>query len=152
MSAIVVLQRRFRPRRASSQGKGQAGLSLMEVFVAVAILGFVGPAFMIGLQTGSKSLRVADEQTQAEALIRTQIEPIKDAAYQHCDPTPCYATITDIPPRYSITLDVTTKDTPTCDTDANCNTLQEVKVSVLRPDGSGGTRLVRAISFYKVKR
>ena len=131
---------------------GQKGFTLLETLVAVAILGMIGPVFLISVNSASKASQVNAEEIQAEALIRTQIEPIKDAAYQHCDPTPCYATITDIPPRYSITLDVTTKDTPTCATDANCNTLQEVKVSVLRPDGFGGNRLVSAISFYKVKR
>ena len=131
---------------------GQKGFTLLETLVAVAILGMIGPVFLISVNSASRVSQVNAEEIQAEALIRSQLETVKHSGYLDCDPTPCYTTITDVPAQYVVSISVQIIDTPTCSDDINCNTLQEVTVAIARPSGSGGNRQVLAVSMYKAKR
>jgi len=54
---------------------------LLETLAALAITGVVVVAFLSGLGTASRAAIVADEQTTAESLARTQIDWVKQAAY-----------------------------------------------------------------------
>jgi len=61
--------------------RDQRGWSLVEVLVAVAILAVIGVAFLSALSTGYMALVIADEDTVAESLTRTEFESIKNAGY-----------------------------------------------------------------------
>ena len=61
--------------------KGQEGFSLIEVLVGVAILGVVGVAFLSALSSGYLALVLADENTMAEALTRTEFEDIRSIPF-----------------------------------------------------------------------
>jgi len=61
--------------------KNEKGFSLIEVIMALAILGIIGVAFMSGLATASKSIYIADERATAESLARSQMEYVKDQPY-----------------------------------------------------------------------
>lgn len=52
----------------------EAGVTLIEALVALSILSAVSVTFLSGLATTSKSTFIADEQTTAESLARTQME------------------------------------------------------------------------------
>jgi prepilin-type N-terminal cleavage/methylation domain-containing protein len=56
--------------------KSQRGFSLIEVVIAIGLLGIVGVALANGLSGSSKALITADERTTAESLARTQMESI----------------------------------------------------------------------------
>jgi len=149
---------RFRPFR------GQKGLTLVEVVVAVAILGAIGVAFMTAMTTAQKGVGVLDEKTQAKALAHSQLEQIKNAPYPVEEPfygTDVYLVAVDLPTQYSMVINVVP---PTCigETD-NCTPLeellpeednvqyiQEITVSVFRT-GSEGDRPVFSLSCYKSK-
>lgn len=77
--------RRIKSRRGKSGLKalirGQKGFSLVEVLVAVAILAVIGVAFLSALTTGYLALVLADEDTVAESLTRTEFENIRNADY-----------------------------------------------------------------------
>lgn len=145
-----VWQIRYNPSR------GQRGFTLIETLVAVAILGAVGVTFITSMYTASKGVGTMDEKTQAEALIRTQLDDIKASAYQD---TGNYTVTVTLPPQYSMSINVTA---PKCiGTADNCTsleelvggpvtTIQEIKVTVFRT-GNGGDRPVLSIGTYKVK-
>ena len=147
---------RFRPFR------GQRGLTLVEVLVAVVILAAIGVAFITSMNTAYKSVGVLDEKTQAKALAHSQLEQIKNAPYPVEEPfygTDVYPVTIDLPTQYSMLINVVP---PTCIGEAdNCTpleellggsvtTIQEIKVSIFRT-GSEGDRPVFSLSCYKSK-
>jgi type II secretory pathway pseudopilin PulG len=56
-------------------------MAFIETLVALALLGLVAVAFLSGLATASRANIIADEQTTAESLARSQMEWAKEAAY-----------------------------------------------------------------------
>jgi len=61
--------------------KNERGFSLIEVLIALAILGLVAVAFLSGLTTASRALIIADERTTAESLAKSQMEYVKNIDY-----------------------------------------------------------------------
>ena len=61
----------------------QSGMTLIETLVALAILGLVAATFLYGLATASKATIIANEQTIAESLVRSEIEYVKNCDYQY---------------------------------------------------------------------
>ena len=59
----------------------ESGATLLEVAVALAILGTIAVAFLSGLATTSEAAFTADEQATAESLAQSQMEWVKDADY-----------------------------------------------------------------------
>lgn len=60
---------------------GQKGLTLIEVLIAIAILGMIAVPFLTALSTSSRGIIIADEKTTAESLVRTEMEYIKNSPY-----------------------------------------------------------------------
>ena len=71
---------RITPWRFPPNGN-QSGFLLIEVLVALAILGIIAVAFLSALTTGYRGLLLAREMTMAESLVRTELERIRDAPY-----------------------------------------------------------------------
>ena len=61
--------------------KNEKGFTLIEVLVALAILGLIAVAFLMALSTASKAIIIADERTTAESLARSQMEYVKNQSY-----------------------------------------------------------------------
>jgi prepilin-type N-terminal cleavage/methylation domain-containing protein len=125
----------------------QEGFTLLETLIGLGILAVIGVVFLATIDTAYKNVRLLEEQTQAEALIRSQLDDIKASPYQDSGAYP--VTVTP-PPQYSVNITVVTLDTPTCVQDGNCNTLQEVTVSVYRTS-DGGEKPILSVKTYKAK-
>jgi type II secretory pathway pseudopilin PulG len=82
------------------------GFMLVEVLLAIAILGVISIAFMSALSTASTVLIIADERTTAESLARRQMEYVKNQGYNPAsvlnNNKPTYQKISDIPEGYSV--------------------------------------------------
>jgi len=82
------------------------GFTLVEVLVAIALIGIVSIAILGAISTSSKVVSVGDERTTAESLAREQMEYIKSQGYNPAsvlnNNTPTYQKISDIPAGYSI--------------------------------------------------
>ncbi len=113
---------------------GQAGFSLIETLVAVAILAAIGVVFMNAMTTGFLSTGIQDEQVTAESLARTQLEIIKAATY-----APSYNATVEMPLQYLITIESPyVKWNATNDTwvvFADDTNLQKITVRVTRTGG-----------------
>jgi len=118
--------------------RGQDGVSLVEVLVAMAIAGGAIVMFLSSLSTGSKSVGVMYEQTMAQNLARSQIEYVKSLEYVAA-PT-SYECIESLPPGFSVTAEATA----IADRDEN---IQRITVTVYR-DGQA----VLTKEGFKVKR
>ena len=59
----------------------QRGFTLIEVIIAMALLGIIAIAFLGALATASSSIIIADERTTAESLARSQMEYAKNQDY-----------------------------------------------------------------------
>jgi prepilin-type N-terminal cleavage/methylation domain-containing protein len=59
----------------------EKGFSLLEVMIAIALMGIVAVAFLGALSTGSKVIFIADERATAESLARTQMEYVRNQDY-----------------------------------------------------------------------
>lgn len=73
--------------RKALQGSSR-GVSLIEVLIALAIVGTIAIAFLSGLSTTSMALITADEQATAESLARSKMEDIKNQSKkEYYDPS-----------------------------------------------------------------
>jgi prepilin-type N-terminal cleavage/methylation domain-containing protein len=63
--------------RKAFQG-GSQGFTLIEVVIAIALIGLIGAAVLSALSTASLALIIADERATAESVARTQMEYVKD--------------------------------------------------------------------------
>ncbi len=61
--------------------KNEKGFTLIEVIIAVALLGVIAIAFLGALGTASLAMFIADERATAESLARSQMEYIKSQPY-----------------------------------------------------------------------
>jgi len=68
-----------RARRAW-QG-GSRGFTLIEVTIAIALLGMIAVTILTALSTASMALIIADRRATAESLARSQMEYVKNQDY-----------------------------------------------------------------------
>lgn len=61
----------------------EAGVSLIETLIALALLGIIAATFLSGLTTAAKATFIADERATAESLARSQMEYVKSLDYQY---------------------------------------------------------------------
>ena len=57
--------------------RDEKGFSLLEVVIALALIGIIAIAFLLALAGASRAISIADEQATAQSLIRTEMEYIK---------------------------------------------------------------------------
>ena len=71
--------------RCSTRGmRAEKGFTLIEVIIAMALLGIVGVALLSGMLTSYLSVSLADELATAESLARTEMEYVRNQAYSVC--------------------------------------------------------------------
>jgi prepilin-type N-terminal cleavage/methylation domain-containing protein len=79
--------------------KYQQGVTLLEVVIAIAILGIIGLAIFTGLSGSTRSVILSDQRTTAESLARAQVEWIKKETFaDNCT----YSVATGIPAGFSV--------------------------------------------------
>jgi prepilin-type N-terminal cleavage/methylation domain-containing protein len=61
--------------------KNEKGFTLIEVIIAVALLGIIAVALLGALGTASLAMFTADERATAESLARSEMEYVKGANY-----------------------------------------------------------------------
>lgn len=116
---------------------GERGFGLVETLAAVAILGVVVVAFVVGLSSGTIAVREGNQELVAQSLAQTQLEYVKDYPYDSAATT--YPTV-DTPEGYSICVEV--GSIPDTDTD-----IQKIMVTISRDEED-----ILTVEDYKVNR
>ncbi len=114
-------------------------MGLVEVLVAVAILGMTLVALLAALSTGSIGVTTTDSEVTAANLARSQLEYTRSQPYAEV-PTE-YATVTP-PAGYTVSVQAASIPEPVTDTN-----IQKITVIVAR-DG----KTLATVEDYKVKR
>ncbi len=117
-------------------------MALIETLVAMALVGSIAVTYLSGLATTFKATMVADEQSTAESLARSQMEWVKTVTY--VSGTANY-TATAIPSGsdytgYSVNITAAALNTPD-------DGIQKITVAVKH----GGKQLI-SLEGYKVNR
>jgi prepilin-type N-terminal cleavage/methylation domain-containing protein len=63
----------------------QRGFTLIEVIIALGLLGVIGIAFLGALATASSGIIVSDERATAESLARSEMEYVKSQEYSSAE-------------------------------------------------------------------
>jgi len=142
----------FHPFSLTNKGfqilNDEEGTTLVEELVTVAIIG-IGIVILVAMiTTGVVGVRQVDDRVLAESLARSQLEIIKDAAYQADPVSVPYPAVAPIP-NYSVAVGIEYWNATTSAFVAAVRNdgLQKITVTV----SSAGTPLVQTAE-YKVDR
>jgi len=127
--------------------RGQKGFSLLEVLVAVGIMGFIGVGVIMALDTNSRASRALDEKVEAVNLATAYVEEIRTMDYENFGNYYGVGSNIALPPQYTVDIDVECSyngtDYGVCTGSAN-ETLQKIVIRV-----SHGGRPVFSMCTYK---
>jgi len=126
----------------------QNGVALVEELVSVAIIGLGIVILIAMITTGVLGARQVDDKVSAEVLARSQLELVKDAAYQADPSSSPYPAVAAVP-GYTVTLNIDYWHAGNANFQSGLRNdgLQRITVTV----SSGGTQLVQ-LAEYKVDR
>jgi prepilin-type N-terminal cleavage/methylation domain-containing protein len=112
---------------------GSRGLSMLEVVIAIALLGIIAVSVLSALQTAALALISADRRATAESFARTQMEWVRYSDYDEelGEGHPEYIRDPQItlPPDYSVDTTAIRLD-PDNDGDNDDDGIQEITVTV----------------------
>ncbi len=126
----------------------EAGVSLIETLIALALLGIIAATFLSGLTTAAKATFIADERATAESLARSQIEYVKSQGYiDYAGPEHEEYGLIITPSSYSVEITAVPIDPDTGQPSEQDQGIQKITVTVKRND-----KPVLTVENYKVDR
>jgi prepilin-type N-terminal cleavage/methylation domain-containing protein len=118
----------------SNQFHDQTGFSLIEVLLAMVLVGILGTAIPCAMSGANRATTTTNQHTTAESLARSQMDFIQNQPYDSANATPTYALLPDIPAPYSIVTPMAQRLDPRGDGTANDDGLQKITVTVEQGD------------------
>ena len=106
---------------------------MVEVLVALALIGVTVVCFLAALTTVSKSTIITDEHSTADSLAVSQMEYILGQGYDDTASPPQYVLLSDIPDGWSVNAIAERLD-PENDGIDDDDGIQEIRVMVSRGD------------------
>jgi prepilin-type N-terminal cleavage/methylation domain-containing protein len=123
----------------------QKGFSLIEVSVALLLVGILGAAVPSALSSTFRATTSTNKNIMAESLARSQMDHIQNQPYDSCNSTPVYTLLSDLPDSYSIVTPVAARLDPKGDGLDSDDGLQKITVAVKH-----GGDIVFTLIDYKV--
>jgi prepilin-type N-terminal cleavage/methylation domain-containing protein len=140
----------FYPVKANSDA---CGMTLIEVLIALAIMGLVSIVFLGGMQSSYRANTVNQERVIAEDLAKYQLEYVKGQAYDSTNNPPQYQSIQlltgVVPTGYYVQL-ISTRLDPKGDGTGNDDGLQEITIKVFKGSDASGSLLI-TVKGYKIQ-
>jgi len=125
------------------QFRRESGFTILEVLIAVGILGLIGVAVLQGFDTSHRATGTLDEQVTARTLITNHIEAIKMLPYSATYPNA--GENIAIPDQYIVVVETECSNDDIIWQDCTgSETLQRIIVSVFR---EGGKPVMRICTF-----
>jgi prepilin-type N-terminal cleavage/methylation domain-containing protein len=115
--------------RLSRLADGERGFAMVEVLVALALIGLAGVCFLSSLNTVSESTITADVHGTADSLAASQMEYVLSQDYDDTANPPQYAFLSDIPENWSVSVQAERLD-PENDSTDDDDGIQEIFVAV----------------------
>ncbi|MFC1942242.1 prepilin-type N-terminal cleavage/methylation domain-containing protein [Chloroflexota bacterium] len=122
----------------------ERGFAMVEVLVALALMGIAGVGFLSSLTTVSKSTITADELSTAGSLAVSQMEYALSQSYDDTNNPPQYALLPSIPDGWSINVLAERLD-PETDGISDDDGIQEISIIV-----RFGSEQISALTSRKV--
>ena len=110
--------------------RNQKGFSLIEVLLAMALVGILGTAIPSALSTANRATIISNKHAMAESLARSQIDSIQNQPYDKTNNPPVYTVISNLPPGYSIVTPMAARLDPKGDGTSNDDGLQQISVTI----------------------
>jgi prepilin-type N-terminal cleavage/methylation domain-containing protein len=133
------------PLKALSDDRG---MTLIEVLIALAIMGLVAIVFLGGLQASFTSNTVNQQRVVAEDLAKSQLEYVKGQVYDPTNNPPQYQLMTGVPAGYYVQL-ISARLDPKGDGIGNDDGLQEITIKVYKGSDASGSLLI-TVKGYKI--
>jgi prepilin-type N-terminal cleavage/methylation domain-containing protein len=124
------------------------GMTLIEVLIALAIMGLVAIVFLGGMQASYTSNTVNQQRVVAEDLAKSQLEYVKGQTYDPTNNPPQYLLMTGVPTGYYVQLTSARLD-PKSDGTGNDDGLQEITIKVYKGSDASGSLLI-TVKGYKI--
>jgi len=115
--------------RPKNLANSERGFAMVEVLVALALIGVAGVGFLSSLTTVSKSTIIADEHSTADSLAVSQMEYILSQSYDDTNNPPQYALLPGIPDGWSVNITAERLD-PEDDSTNDDDGIQEIRAIV----------------------
>ena len=129
-----------------------SGFSLIEVMIALAILGLVAVAFLSGLSTSLKAVFISDERSTAQTLAQSQMEYVKSQDYDESTEPPQYVENVDLTPS-GYTVDISAERlNPEGDGTDDDDGLQKITITIYHSEVVDEDEKVFTLEDYKVNR
>ena len=141
---IKMIKGTFKFALIKSSASSERGFAMVEVLVALALIGVAGVCFLSSLTTVSKSTIIADERSTADSLAVSQMEYTLSQSYDKTNNPGQYALLSDIPEGWSINLTAERLD-PENDGKGDDDGIQEISVIV-----NFGSEQIVALTSRKV--
>ena len=107
---------------------------MIEVVIAIALIGIIAVAILSSLSTASIALIIADERATAESLARSQMEYVKNSPYDDTNnPLEYSPDLAAVPDGYYIDIEAVRLD-PEGDGNEDDDGIQKITVIVSRDD------------------
>jgi prepilin-type N-terminal cleavage/methylation domain-containing protein len=125
------------------------GFTLIEVVIAIAILGTIAITFLGALSTSSLALITADQRATAESLARSQMEFVKNQNYTDASGPAwqvTYQRLPNIPTGYSIcSVNWTTNQTANC---GSAPTMSIIAIALNSTTSDSGLQKIKLVIEY----
>ena len=122
--------------------RGEPGMTLIEILVAMGILAAVAVVFLLGMSASSKAVMISQERVAVDSLAKSQMEYVKYLSYDDVNDPPVYAVDPGItlPSGFNIVVNAERQD-PEDDGLSDDDGIQQITVTVTH-DGETAFTLV----------